>query len=281
MDARQRVKIERALVGQVDAVGRDRAVIGAHRFVVMPAAHVDMRRHVAQMARVGHQFAQRIAGAQGFFRGGRHFHDVDVHVQHARMRRLAGALDAPHRSLEHVDRFERRGAGGRLAAAQLPQRPGRARHQRLGKQRADVVVVGVRRVNRAHRIGVGVVPAVIIGLGHRGRRLVARWQCVDQHFFDRCAPAAACLRRARIVVGCFQLAGELVLLHPVPRLVVVNARRIGESPVSHRAIVVLRDRLAKTARGHFQVETVNPDQAAIEPLLRGGARSRDLAPVRA
>jgi hypothetical protein len=29
------------------------------------AQHVDVRRHVAQMARIRHEVAQRIAGAQG------------------------------------------------------------------------------------------------------------------------------------------------------------------------------------------------------------------------
>jgi hypothetical protein len=53
----------------------------------------------------------------------------------------------------------------------------------------------------------------------------------------------------------------------MPGLVVVNAGRVSEAPVSHRTIIVNRDRLAKTASRHFEVESVDPDQASVEPLL--------------
>ncbi|MNF17375.1 hypothetical protein D3C80_2208360 [compost metagenome] len=54
--------------------------------------------------------------------------------------------------------------------------------------------------------------------------------------------------------GLFQLLFD----EGVPALVVVGARGVGHAPVSHCAIAVVFDRLAKTADGFIVVVAVAP-----------------------
>ena len=139
------VEIDRPFLFQVFAVGLDRPAVGDHGAAVIAAEHVDVRRHMAQVSGVRHQVAQDIAGAQRPFRVRRHFHGVDVHVQHAGVRRIAVLLHALQRPLQHGHRLEGVGARCRLPGFQVPQLPGRAVDQRFGKQRNDVGIIGKGR----------------------------------------------------------------------------------------------------------------------------------------
>ena len=60
-----------------------------------------MGRHVEEMAGIGNEVAQSVRCAQRPFGRRRHLHEVDIHVQEARMAVAASA----HGRLEHLDRL--------------------------------------------------------------------------------------------------------------------------------------------------------------------------------
>ena len=60
----QRVEVERPGSLEVLVIGQDRAVVARHHVVVVAAQHVDVRRHVLQVAGVRHQVDQRVAGGE-------------------------------------------------------------------------------------------------------------------------------------------------------------------------------------------------------------------------
>ena len=63
----------------------DRLLVPVHRVAVVAALHVYVRGHVHQVAHIGGQLAQAVAGYQRRFRMRRHFHQMDVEVQKAGM----------------------------------------------------------------------------------------------------------------------------------------------------------------------------------------------------
>ena len=154
---------------EVLPIGGDGAGVPLHRRVVVPALDVDVGGHVPQVARVGHEVAQAVGGAQRPFRMRGHLQDVEVHVQQAGMVRLARGFAGADAFFERRERFEGVRALGRIARPEVPQDPGRAVHERLGEQRAHVRVARERPVHLAHRIGVVVVPPVeVAGFGRPG-----------------------------------------------------------------------------------------------------------------
>jgi hypothetical protein len=79
----ERIEVHGAGAVQIPGVGGDRPVARADRRGVVAADHVDMGRHVPQMAGIGHEIAQDVGGPKHLFRPGRHLHQVQVHVQEA------------------------------------------------------------------------------------------------------------------------------------------------------------------------------------------------------
>ena len=75
------------------AVGYDGFLVPVHRVTVMAALDVDMRRHVNEVAHVGREFAQPVAGDQRHFGVRRHLHQMHMQMQQAGMahRRRAGS----------------------------------------------------------------------------------------------------------------------------------------------------------------------------------------------
>ena len=70
MGAVHRIDIQCTLPLQILAVCRDRLLIVDDDISVVPAEHIDMRRHVNQVTGVGHQFAQPVTGSQRPLREG-------------------------------------------------------------------------------------------------------------------------------------------------------------------------------------------------------------------
>ena len=105
------------------AVGDDRLLVPVHRVAVVAALDVDVGGHVHEVAHVGADLAQPVAGEQRRFRVRRHLHQVHVQVQEARMVHRAGQI--AEGGLQHLARLERAGAGRGLAGAQVPHAPGR------------------------------------------------------------------------------------------------------------------------------------------------------------
>ena len=193
----------------------------------------------------------------------------------------AVAVRAGHPALEHRHRLGRVGALGRLAGRQVPQLPGGAVHQRLGEQRGHVEVVAELGVDRAHGVGVVVVP----GSAVLGRRVLreARPQRADQRPLDRRAGAGQRAGAGDGAVSGGHGVDQLLPLEGLPVLVVVRADGVGEAPVRHRAVGVGRDRVLEAADGLLVVEAVGPDEAAVEPGLgvvrRGGDGAAEAAEV--
>ena len=189
----QRVEVHPAPAGPELLVGLDRGVVGRHDARIVAAQHVQMRRHVPQVARVRHQVAEQVPGAEGGFRGGRHLHQVDVHVQDAGVRLPAGAGQGP---LEHLPGLDRGRPGGRLAGRLVPQRPRREVHQRVGQQRRHVEVVRVRPVHVTHGVGVagfhGPQSAAGAADGYRAARAPPARARPAGSPAAAAAPAAAC-----------------------------------------------------------------------------------------
>ena len=70
-------------IGEKLAVGRQRLLIVDEDVVIVPAQHIEVRRHVDEMTRVRHDLPQPIAGAQRPLRERRHLHQVDIEMKEA------------------------------------------------------------------------------------------------------------------------------------------------------------------------------------------------------
>jgi len=103
-------------------------------------------------------------------------------VQHAG---VAACLLVFQRGLQHFGDLDRAGPFRRGVGLQIPQLPGGAVQQGLGKQGHHVEVVAMLAVHRAHRIGVVVVPACQFLRRDRLAGLAARPQGFDQCLFHR------------------------------------------------------------------------------------------------
>ena len=68
------------------------------------------------------------------------------------------AADLFEGRLDNRDRLQRIRAFGRHSSLKVPEFPRRSHHQRLGGQRADVVVIGELCMHLSHGLGVGVIP---------------------------------------------------------------------------------------------------------------------------
>jgi hypothetical protein len=122
----QGVEVEPPDLFDVALVSDDGALVVLDHALIVTQQHVDVRRHVHQMARVGDQPTERVRGVERLFWRRRHLHQMDVEVQQARVG------DAPwtiERRVQHLLGFERASAFSGRAGRQVPQRPGRKVHQ--------------------------------------------------------------------------------------------------------------------------------------------------------
>ena len=233
-----------------------------------------MRRHVQQVPGVGDQRAQHVGRAQRLLGVGGHLHQVDVEVEQAGMGHPAGEAE---RLLQHPLDLQRARARRRLAGRDVPQLPGREVHHRVGVQRGDVEVVGVARVDAGHRVGVGELERreVLDRLGP-GEPLRQR---VDQVALDvgraRCGLARGGDGSVRAPQRRMQVDG----VEGVPVLVVVRAGGVGDAPVGECAPGIVLHGPLEAAHRLLVVEAVAPQQAAVEPRLRGGRGRRHRAGV--
>jgi hypothetical protein len=246
------------LVGlEVRAIGDDGAFVRARSVVPAADPGVDVRRHVDHVADGDVEFDQAIGGAFGAFGCGRGLHRVDVVVVGARVVRVA-----------FQDRLQRGddldGLGSRFTGC-VPVVPRDHVHERLGEQRGGVEVVGVRRHDVAHRVGVGPVEVGAV-LQRFGR--VALGQRLDV----RALPVAGvCGERQRA------LAGGVGRGHGVGRHGPVDVRPQGQRqpPVAHRARFVERDGGLERTGGLEVIEAEDEHQALVEVASRLVGLGRD------
>ena len=120
-------------VGEKLAVGLQRLLIIDQHVAVMPAQHVEMRRHVDEVAGIRHDVAQPVAGAQRAFREWRHLHQVNIEMQQARV--IPRRRDPVERVFQQRLAFLGAGAFRRFAGGQIPHLPRRLVHDRLRQAR--------------------------------------------------------------------------------------------------------------------------------------------------
>jgi hypothetical protein len=199
---------------------------------------------------------------------------VDVEVQQAGMGHPTGEAE---RLLQHPLDLQRARARRRLAGRKVPQLPRSEVHHRVGIQRGDVEVVRVARVNPGHRIGIGELERreVLDRLGPG----IPLGQRVDQDALDvgraRCGLARGGDGSVRTAQRRVQVDG----VEGVPVLVVVGAGGVGDAPVGECAPGIVLHGPLEAAHRLFVVEAVAPQQAAVEPRLRGGRGRRHRAGV--
>ncbi len=190
---------------------------------------------------------------------------------------MVGPARCCDRRLEDPDRLERVGAVGRPAALQIPELPGRAVHDRLGEERRDVEIVGMRAINLAHGTGIVVVPdradlvRLVSGVAMRER--------ADQHPFDGARMIEARHCAACRVIGKRERALQVDGIEGLPLLVVVWTRRVGDAPMGEGAAGVGVRRKLEAAYRFLMVVAVAPDEPAIEPELRLGRCRRERAAI--
>ena len=259
----QRVEVHRAGPPQVLLIGPDRVAVARHDPPVVPAQHIEMRGHVVQVARVRDQPSQPVGDRKGLLRRRRHLHQVDVHVQYAR---VIGARPGRQRTVEDVLRLQRARADGGLARAQVPQLPRCEVHQRVRVEGGDVQIVGCELVNGAHGLGIGRVPDGAVLRGLRGR--VALAQRLDERALGRRGPAAQRVGPFDGGVRPFHCALQIGVVEELPGLVVVGAQGVRDAPVRHGAVRIGCRRRFEAGDRLFVVERVAPDEAPVEPELR-------------
>ena len=115
-----------------------------------------MDRHVEQMSGVRHEAAQPTAMAKCALRMRRHFHQMNLHVQQARM--APRTVKGVERTFQDRYGFQRVGPRRRLPCLQIPQGLRRTVHDRFCEQCRDIQIAGICLMHAAHRIDVGVVP---------------------------------------------------------------------------------------------------------------------------
>ncbi|MNS74868.1 hypothetical protein D3C72_1083550 [compost metagenome] len=240
-------------------VGPRRRQVQADGVGVAAAPHIDVARHVDQVAGAGRGGGgQAVGGGLGALGIGG-FHQVDVEVGGLNVIGGAGqdALDQTHRLAAAAH-------GGALVG--LPVVPRGRVHDRLDGQDGDVVVLGEAGGDGQHGVGVGGVQG-----GAVRRRVVgiAPGQGLDQGLL---------LRRAEGPKGHGARQGghrrrPVALVH---RGVDVGAERHSLAPPAQGAVGIERLGCAERLHGPRVVETVGQHQALAEIGLGAGvARRRD------
>ena len=264
-----RIEVHRSGAVVELAVRDDRLLIPVHRVAVVAALHVDVRGHVHQMAHIGGQLAQTVAGYQRRLRMRRHFHQMDVEVQKTGMAHCPGQI--AEGGLEHLARLERAGAGRGLAGTQVPHAPGRTVEDRFREDGAQIEVVGMRLVREAHGVGKGVVPGALVVDG------VALWiaggQRLDQRAFRRGDAADQRQGSAGRVMGAGERRGLAGGVLQFPGVVVVRPGRVADAPMGHGTVRVGLQCLLEAGDSLLMVVAEAPVEATVEPPLgirRGG-----------
>ena len=254
----------------------DPLLVPKQRVFVGPALHVDVRRHVDEVPRVRHQFAQMIARNQSFFGCWRHLHQVDIEVQDAGMRAPRICVHETFQNGLRGDGFSIRPDG---AFGEVPHLPRRLVHHRFGIDGADIDIVGERLMHSAHGGGIVIVPRALmldgLALG------IAGWKSFDQRAFFR-----RHLRRQRHRGRCRverrrKRCGLGGPVHHPPFEVVIRAAGISDAPMRHGTVRIELQRALKANHGQIVIIGPGPDQPAIKPCLRFWRRCCHLSRIAA
>jgi hypothetical protein len=241
----------------VALVRGDGAPVRLGRVGVAPDAHVDVGRHVHQVAGGRRESGEPLRARQCPLRARRRFDGVDVVVVRAQVVRVL-------REHAFEDRDDLRRAGRRLAI-ERPQLPRPQHHQGLGVERGRIEVVRVPAHDAAH--GVGVVAVELHAIGAGGTRVALRER------IDVVTLGGARRRRERDRLRHGLARHEVARI--VDRQVVVRSRREGDAPPGHGAAGVEPRRLTERAHRLVVIESVDQAEALIEVALGLRVARRD------
>ena len=267
-------------IGEIFVVRADRAFALRHGLRIVAAQHIDMRRHVLQVAGVGGKPAQHVGRLQGALRKRRHFQRMDIHVGNAGMSRAA-APDPVHPAFQHRHRLARARIRVGLPRLQVPEPAGRAGDRGLDIEGGDIGVVRMRPTRFAHRVGIVPVPGVQdLAVGLMPVPVPLR-QRLNEGPLGRRRIAGKRPRGLRRIVADRQHLGDFGVRIPDPRPVVEGARRIGDPPPGHGAGRVRLRRPPEARDRLIVIEGEGPVQPAVEPALGRVRLRRNLARPRA
>ena len=251
-----------AALRDVVLVGCDRLLVRLHGIDVAPDSHVDVRRHVDDVSRAGHQRQQPIRFLLGALGRPRRFPEVNPVMERTGMLRIGRehALDGRQRL--------RRAVVGQAVAGPVVPRP--QVHQRLGEQRAGIEIAREPTLNAAHGLGIRAVGLLPVG-GNAG---VTGAQRLDVGPLARRGGR----RRSHRLLHERQRLRLVVRRH---RRVDVGTEHERLAPVGHRAGGIQPRRFGERATRLGMIEAVGEVQALVDELLRAGRSGRDRKRVRA
>ena len=263
VNAVERVEVRRARVGLEPVVDVGRGQVSIKDVLVVSAEYVDVRGHVHEMAGIRHEVLEPVAVTEGAFGVRRHLHQVDVHVQQARM--IPGARGLFKGALKDSHSLGGRGIRVRYALVKIPELPRRPVHHGLGIETGDVEVVGVCLVDRLHRGSEAVVEGLIVF--DRGVGGIARCQYLNESTLCR-RRGLERKTRPEGLMRAFECRALLLGGEHLPRLVIVWADGVGDAPMGKRTGRIGCHCLFETDNRFLVIVCEQPDKAAVEPRLR-------------
>ena len=246
-----------AALGDVGAVGLDGALVGLRRAQVVAGAHVDVGRHVHQVARAWHERLQTGGARERAFGMRRRLDGVHVVVVGARVERIA----LQHR-LEHGG--DLLGALGRRAV-RLPELPWMEVHRALGVERRRVEVIGIAADDLAHGV------LVVGGERLQVRRVVVRVAAGERLDVGALVRRRAARERERLLHGV--VGGALA--RGIDVEVDVRSECEGDAPPGHGGLRIELSRAREGADGLLVVEGEDQVEALVEEALRLGLGGGD------
>lgn len=279
------VEVEGSGVGEVALVGGGGARVGLGGGSISARQDVEVGGHVEEVAGVGDEGAQVVGGREAVFWVGRHFEEVNVEVQQTRVLGAASwrgtdgdgggrggcGVRQTEGAVENGLHLECLGAGRRLACLELPHVPGVEVHDGVDVNGDDVEIVGELGMDSLHGMGKGDIPGLAVGV--RCGLGVSTEDGGDEGSLHRRHSTEMSLCLERSVVALTHDTRELVGVEKGPGFVVVWADAVGEAPIGHGTGAVMRNGAAEAFGGFFMVESIRPNEAAVEPCLafgRGG-----------
>ena len=187
------VEVLVAGIVEIFIVRHDRSFALRDGLRIVAAEHVDMRRHVLEMAGVRRVAAQHVRSLESTLGSGRHLEGMDVHVEQPGVDG-ALALDPVHPDVQGPQDLG--GAGMRigLSGREIPELTRCAGHRGLDMKGDDDGVILVSEVNVTHRIGIVAVPGVqdvvipFVGVS------VSLGECLDEGLFGQRRIGGKCHR---------------------------------------------------------------------------------------
>ena len=153
---------------------------------ILPTQNIDMPRHMVNMPGIRTKPAKSVGGVHCLLRLWGHFQQVYMQVQDRRMLGFPRLIRQGDRALADRDGLNGIGSWCGTSLFNIPKVPWRAGHHRFSKKRHHIQVIRKILVDLAHRICIGIVPAIKFCLADRIRFLDTLGKRIDECYFKRC-----------------------------------------------------------------------------------------------